>query len=89
MTAASMLNLRVAVPDVWDIVRLSAEDSWTVRQLKAEALGHATGRQLKADDYVVKFRGALVVDEARTLGDLGVPDRGSLIVLPARRQPVR
>lgn len=89
MTAATALDLRVAVPDVWDIVRLSAEEDWTVRQLKTEALGRATGRQLTAADYVVKFRGALVIDESRTLGDLGVPNRGSLIVLPARRQPVR
>lgn len=89
MTAAAALDLRVAVPDVWDIVRLSAEESWTVQHLKAEALGRATGRQLEVGDYVVKFRGALVVDESQTLGDLGVPNRGTLIVLPARRQPVR
>jgi hypothetical protein len=89
MTAASGLGLRVAVPDVWDIVEVQAGDDWTVAQLKSEALGKATGRQLRPTDYIVKFRGAEVFDEAKSLRDLGVPDRGSLIVLPARRQPVR
>ena len=41
------------------------------------------------DAHQVKFRGALVLDESRTLGDLGVPDGAPLIVLPARRRPVR
>jgi hypothetical protein len=89
MTTVSALALRVAVPDVWDIVHLAADDDWTVAKLKTEALGRATGRQLRSSDYIVKFRGARVVDELVSLRDLGVPDKASLIVLPARRQPVR
>jgi hypothetical protein len=89
MTAGSALQLRVSVPDVWDIVRIDAEDDWSIAKLKAEALGRATGRQLRSGDYIVKFRGARIFDEDRSLLDLGVPDMASLIVLPARRQPVR
>jgi hypothetical protein len=89
MTTAGALQLRVSVPDVWDIVQIHAEDDWSVAKLKAEALGRATGRQLLSGDYIVKFRGARVFDEERSLRALGVPDNASLIVLPARRQPVR
>jgi hypothetical protein len=91
MTAAvsSALRVRVSVPDVWDIVRLDAAPDWTVAQLKSAALSAATGRTLAEDDYLVKFRGAQVFDEGMTLQALGVPDLASLVVLPARRQPVR
>jgi hypothetical protein len=89
MTATAGLRVRVSVPDVWDILTLDAEPDWTVERLKSEALARATGRSLPASEYIVKFRGARVLDESRSLVDLGVPDRASLIVLPARRQPVR
>ena len=89
MTAANALELRVTVPDVWDVVHLAVDDDWTVAELKTEALGQATGRLLRASDYIVKFRGAQVFDERMSLRDLGVPDRASLIVLAARRRPVR
>jgi hypothetical protein len=37
----------------------------------------------------VKFRGALVLDEERSLADSGVVANASLIVLPRRRRPAR
>lgn len=89
MTVATGLHLRVSVPDVWDIIELDAEADWTVDRLKSEALARATGRPLPTAEYIVKFRGARILDESQRLADLGVPDRASLIVLPARRQPVR
>jgi len=91
MTAAASgtLRVRVSVPDVWDIVRLTVAPESTVSQLKAAALSAATGRTLAIDEYVVKFRGATVLDESATLQALGVPDLASLVVLPARRRPVR
>ena len=39
--------------------------------------------------YEVKFRGARVSDERRTLAELGVRDGSALIILPVRRRPVR
>jgi hypothetical protein len=52
-------------------------------------LTEATGRTPDPDEYQIKFRGALMIDETRTLAQLGVPDRAPMIVLPAHRQPVR
>ncbi len=89
MTVASALRVRVSVPDVWDIVEVAAAPEWSVRRLKRAALALATGRTLNPDQYVVKYRGALVTDESETLGALKVADRASLIVVSARRRPVR
>ncbi len=82
--------VRVMVTDVWDQVFLAVDPGTTVAELKrlalAQALKRAPGR---LEDYVVKFRGAQVFDEATTLGALGVVANSPLIVLPARRQAVR
>lgn len=89
MTVAAGLRVRVWVMEVWDIVELSLSPETTVAELKRRALRQATGRAPDETVYEVKFRGALVLDERRTLADLGVRDGAPFIVLPARRQPVR
>jgi hypothetical protein len=86
---AAALDVRVSVPDVWDVVPIRAAPDWTVERLKREALAAATGRSLDAAAYLVKFRGARVLDEAATLASLGASDRAAFIVLPAHRRPVR
>ena len=89
MAVVTELRVRVWVPEVWDVVELSVTPDWRVAQLKEEALTRATGRTLQLADYEVKFRGAKVLDETRTLADLAVPDQAAFIVLAARRVPVR
>lgn len=89
MNVSERLRIRVWVQDVWDHVTIHADPDDTVADLKKRALTEATGRTLASDDYEVKFRGALILDETQTLGQLGVPDHGPMIVLPARRRPVR
>jgi hypothetical protein len=74
---------------VWEAVPVAPAPDSTVEQLKSEALQTATGRRLDPADYVVKFRGAEVLDERQTLADLDVPEGATLIVLPRRRRPVR
>jgi hypothetical protein len=81
--------LRVWVPEVWDIVELSVRPGSTVAEVKSEALRRAVGERLDPSAYQVKFRGALITDEAETLAELEVPDRAPMIVLAARRRPVR
>ncbi len=84
-----VLTLRVSVPDVWDLVTVEAAPDWTVQRLKSEALAAALGGSPDAARYETKFRGGLVLDDGATLGSLQVPNGASLIVLPARRRPVR
>ncbi len=89
MTSKTELAVRVWVPEVWDSVMLQAEPSWQVSRLKQEALRQTTERTLDPRDYIVKFRGAPVLDEELTLAELGVPGGAPLVVLSDRRHPVR
>jgi hypothetical protein len=89
VTVPAALRVRVWVPEVWDAVELTPAPESTVGQLKAKALALATGRTRNPSAYVVKYHGAAVADEGRTLAQLGVTDGAPFIVLPARRQPVR
>jgi hypothetical protein len=57
--------------------------------VKARALAGAHIGAAGAPVYEVKFGGALVRDETRTLGELGVRSGSSLVVLSRRRRPVR
>jgi hypothetical protein len=80
--------LRVTVQDAWDEVPLALPPATPVAELKRRAL-EATRVTRNPDEYVVKFRGAELIDESRSLVDAGLVPNGALIVLPRRRQPVR
>lgn len=90
MTAVDQrFAVRVMVTDVWDQVYFAVEPTTTVAQLKSQALALALKRaHLRPEEYVVKFRGAEVLDES-TVGALGAVANSAFIVLPARRQVVR
>ena len=91
MTAvADRFAVRVMVTDAWDQVFLAVGPETTVADLKRQALVRALRRAaLPVDQYIVKFRGALVVDEDTTLAKLGAGANAPFIVLPGRRLPVR
>ena len=91
MTAVeTRLPIRVMVTDVWDQLPFAVSPTTTVADLKRRALGQALKRRTISDqDYVVKFQGARVLDESITLAAWGAGANSTLIVLPARRQPVR
>lgn len=90
MTAvAARYLVRVMVLDAWDHVTVQVSPDTTAAELKREALARAHGVAPAPDDYEVKFRGALVLDEQMTLAALGAGANAALIVLPARRRPVK
>jgi hypothetical protein len=89
VTAASAVRLRVMVTDTWDHVDLEAPPELTLAAVKRQALAAATGRSLDPAAYVIKYRGALVLDERVTVAGLQLSDGAPLIVLPGRRRPVR
>jgi hypothetical protein len=80
--------VRVMVFDAWDAVTLDVSPSTSLGDLKREALSRARVRG-DPSEYLVKFRGAELDDERRSLGEAGVPANAPLIVLPRRRRPVR
>jgi hypothetical protein len=84
----TVLPVRVMVQDAWDQVNLELPPGTTVADLKQRALAltHQTG---KPEEYLVKFRGAAMLDEGRSLGESGVVPNAALIVMPRYRRPVR
>jgi hypothetical protein len=82
------LPLRVMVQDAWDEVLLDLPRSTPVGELKRRAL-EATKVTGDPSGYVLKFRGAELDDESRSLAEAGLVANGALIVLPRRRRPVR
>ena len=91
MTAVTdRFAVRVMVTDAWDQVFLAVGPETTVADMKRQALTRALKRAtLSLDQYIVKFRGALVQDESITLATLGAGANAPFIVLPGRRLPVR
>ncbi|MDX2192655.1 MAG: hypothetical protein NW201_04830 [Gemmatimonadales bacterium] len=85
---AGPLPVRVMVQDAWDHVALELPAETPLAELKARALA-ATRVTRDAAEYVVKYRGAELFDETRTLGEHRVVPNAHLIVLPRRRRPVR
>jgi len=82
------LSVRVLVADTWDAIEIATSSAAMVSDLKREALLRA-GVNRPPDGYLVKFRGAELWEDGRTLGDAGVVDNAGLIVLARRRRPVR
>jgi hypothetical protein len=84
----TVLPLRVTVEDVWDEVFLELPASTPVGDAKHQAL-QLTRIKRDPSEYVLKYRGAELADEALSLADAGVVPNGALIVLSRRRRPVR
>lgn len=86
--AAASIPVRVRVQDAWDEADLELSPDATLQELKERALARFRIRRDPAG-YAVKFRGAEILDETRTLMEVGVVPNAGLIVLPRRRRPVR
>jgi hypothetical protein len=82
------LPLRVMVQDAWDEVSLELPAATSLADVKRRAL-EATHVRGDPDGYVLKFRGAELRDESRSLAEAGLVPNGALIVIPRRRRPVR
>lgn len=85
MTA--VLPLRVTVEDVWNEVLLEVPAATPVGDIKRQALA-ATHVKRPPSEYVIKYRGAELIDEGRSAEDVGLVPNGALIVLARRRRPV-
>lgn len=88
MNPPPTLTFRVLVLDTWDEITLDLPLKTPVSELKRMALARSRVRR-PAELYQVKFRGAELPENGRTLFDAGVPPNAELIVLSRRRTPVR
>jgi hypothetical protein len=82
------LPLRVMVEDAWDEVFLELPDQTPLSELKRQVL-ELTHVARPASDYLIKYRGAAVMDESQSLAAAGLVPNAPLIVLARRRRPVR
>lgn len=82
------LPVRVTVLEAWDDVTLNLPAETTLTEVKRRALDAVRVVEDPAD-FLVKFRGAELPDESRTLADVAFPAGGALIVLRRRRRAVR
>lgn len=82
------LPVRVTVLEAWDDVTLDLVATTTITEVKRQALAAVRVVEDPAD-FLVKFRGAELSDESRSLADVEFPAGGALIVLRRRRRAVR
>ena len=80
--------VRVTVEDAWDEVFLELPGGTPLAELKRQAL-ERTYVTRNPSDYLLKYRGAALTDESRSLAESGIVDNAALIVLPRRRRPLR
>lgn len=85
---SNSIRFRVTVLDTWDEIALDLPVSTTLAAVKRAALVAAKVTDQPAE-FVLKFRGATLRDESRSLADAGVPANAGLIALRERRLAVR
>lgn len=82
------IPVRVTVLESWDEVAFAPAPDMPIGELKRLALA-ATRTRGAPEEYMVKYLGAELGDEAASLGASGVAANGALIVMRRRRTPTR
>ena len=85
---APAITIRVEMPEVWDVVRIVAEPTQPVIDVKKAALA-ALSPGAAPEEMVVKLRGWEILDEMASLADSGIVDGSILVMMFRRRRPVR
>jgi hypothetical protein len=86
---APVLTLRVAVADLWETVRVTANPETPVSVLKQRVVSEFFPDTPYPEDYVLKLRGWEVLDESGSLQECGVVDGSILLLAYRRRRAVR
>jgi hypothetical protein len=87
--SADAITIRVEMPEVWDVVRIVVLPTDSVLVVKERALEALLPDSAALDDFVVKLRGWVVLDEMASLADAGVVNGSILLLTHRRRRPVR
>src|SRR5689334_3992203 len=86
---SSTVTIRVEMPEVWDAVRIVASAREPLLTIKVRALEALFPEAEMHSDFVMKFRGWDILDEASPLSELGIDDGAILLLTHRRRRPVR
>lgn len=82
------INVRVEIPELWDVVRIVTPPSETVLAVKVAALAALDPRGDQRD-FVMKLRGFEMLDEQQSLSEAGAKDGSTFLLTHRRRRPVR
>lgn len=83
-----VVNLRVEIPELWDVVQVVAAPETPALAVKEAALA-ALLPQADERNYVMKLRGLEVLDESRSVSETGAVDGSIYLLTSRRRRPVR
>ncbi|MEO7084551.1 MAG: hypothetical protein ABI442_00725 [Gemmatimonadaceae bacterium] len=86
---AGAITIRVEMPEVWDVVAISASSNQSVVDVKKAALAALYPEAEHHQDFVLKLRGWEVLDENVSLSAAGVIDGSILLLTFRRRRAVR
>jgi hypothetical protein len=81
--AGELLKIRVIAPDLWQERKMEFAPATSVSEIKARALPELLGKSdVDPAGYYVEYFEQEVLDESRTLADLGVPEGGVIAIRP-------
>jgi hypothetical protein len=84
------ITLRVESGDVWETVRVVASPDQAVSEVKARVVDRLyPGGVQHVDEFILKFRGWEVLNEAESIKSAGLTDGSILLLAYRRRRPVR
>ena len=83
----SVLQLRAQVLEAWDAIRVDADPSASVKDLKHLAL-QTLYPHVNEDDYVVKLHGWEILDESAPISSTGARNGSIFLISDRRRRPV-
>ena len=86
---APTISVRVEMPEVWDAVRFVVAPREPLLTVKVRALEALFPEAELHNDFVLKFRGWDILDEASPVADLGIENGSILLLTHRRRRPVR
>ncbi len=83
-----VLHLRAQVLEAWDAIRIDADPSATVRDLKHLALKELYPDVRHEDEYVVKLNGFEILDEDAPIAATAATNGSTFLITDRRRRPV-
>lgn len=83
-----LITVRVQLPETWDVIRFEVPSSEPVISLKVRALEELYPRAAFHEDFVLKVRGWEILDESRTIAEVGATDGSILLLTHRARRPV-
>ncbi len=87
--SGNTMHVRAQVLEAWDAVRIDANPSESIGNLKLRALEELYPNAADPREFVVKLHGFEILDESVSLADAGATDGSIFLIADRRRRPVQ